>query len=115
MPPLIDVIRSKRILLKDGWINAFDNIKKNEDKTANDFNVRIFKTYYKILAIIRPNHAYALNYYHKAFDGIFGIFLRHKEPQTLDEAQIVAIKLEGHFIAAYGFIPVHDFTYQWLK
>jgi hypothetical protein len=90
-------------------INAFDNIKKNGDETIIDFNARFSKTYYKIPSTISPNHAYALNYYLEAFDGIFGIFLRHKEPQNLDEAQFVAIKLEGHFIAAYDFILIHEF------
>jgi hypothetical protein len=58
---------------------------------------------------MRPNASYALNFYLEAFDGIFGIFLRNKECQNLEEAQVVAIKLERHFIAAYGFIPIHDF------
>jgi hypothetical protein len=73
------------------------------------------KTYYKIPTTIRPNDAYALNYYLEEFDGIFGIFLRNKEPQTLEEAQVIAIKLEGHFIASYGFIPIHDFQLPVVK
>jgi hypothetical protein len=96
-------------------INAFDNIKKNGDETVIDFNARFSKTYYKIPTTIRPNVAYALNYYLEAFDGIFGIFLRNKEPQNLDEAQVVAIKLEGHFIAAYGFISIHEFQLPIVK
>jgi hypothetical protein len=84
-------------------IYAFDNIKKNDDETVIDFNASFFKTYYKIPATIRPNHVYTLNYSLEEFDGIF---LRHKEPQNLEEAQVVAIKLEGHFIAAYGFILI---------
>jgi len=67
------------------------------------------KTYYKIPTTIRPNVAYALIFYLEAFDEIFGIFLRCKEAQNLEEAQAAAIKLERHFIAAYNFIPIHDF------
>jgi hypothetical protein len=96
-------------------IYAFDNIKKNEDETVIDFNAHFFKTYYKIPTTIRPNHAYTLNYYLVAFDGIFGIFLRHKEPQNLDGAQAIAIKLEGHFITAYGFILIHEFQLPMVK
>jgi hypothetical protein len=93
-------------------INAFGDIKKNEDETIINFDARFFKTYYKISATIRPNHAYALNYYLEAFDGIFGIFLRHKEPQNMEAA---TIKLEGHFIATYGFIPIHEFQLLMVK
>jgi hypothetical protein len=67
-------------------IHGFDNIRKNGEETVIDFNSRFSKTYYKISTTIRPNHAYALNYYLEAFDGIFGIFLRHKEPKNLEEA-----------------------------
>jgi hypothetical protein len=117
MPPLMDGIRSKRSSLKDGQdkqdnfslINAFTNIKKNGDETVTDFNACFSKTYYKFPITIRPNDACALIFYLEAFDGILGIFLRSKEPQTLEEAQVVAIKLERHFIAAYGFLPIHDF------
>jgi hypothetical protein len=58
---------------------------------------------------IHQHEVVALIYYLEAFDGIFCIFLRIKEPQTLVEAKAVAMKLEGHFIVAYGFLPVHDF------
>jgi hypothetical protein len=33
----------------------------------------------------------------------------------LEEAHIVAIKLEGHFIAAYGFILIHEFQLLMVK
>ena len=90
-------------------INAFDNIKKNGDETIIDFNARFSKTYYKIPTTTRTNVAYALNFYLEAFDGIFGLFLRNKEPRNLMEAQVVVNKLERHFIAAYDFILIHDF------
>jgi hypothetical protein len=96
-------------------INAFDSVKKNGDDIVIDFNARFFKTYCKIPTTIRHNVAYALNYYLEAFDGIFGIFPKHKEPQNLEEAQVVAIKLEGHFISTYGFILVHEFQLPIVK
>jgi hypothetical protein len=96
-------------------INAFDNIKKNGDETVTDFNARFSKTYYKIPTTIRPNAAYALIFYLEAYDGIFGIFLRSKEPQNLEEAQAVAIKLERHFLAAYGFFRSMIFNHRLLQ
>jgi hypothetical protein len=56
-----------------------------------------------------PNNAFALIFYLEAFDDILGIFLRNKEPQTMEEAQVDVIKLEKDFMASYGFIPIHDF------
>jgi hypothetical protein len=50
-----------------------------------------------------------LIFYLEAFDGILGVFLRNKEPRTLEEAQVDAIKLERDFMAAYDFISIHDF------
>ena len=44
-----------------------------------------------------------------------GIFLGNKEPQKLDEAWVVAIKFEGHFIVAYGFIFIHEFQLPIVK
>jgi hypothetical protein len=113
----MDGIRSKRSSLKDGQINkdnfslinAFDNIKKNWNETVTDFNARFSKAYYKIPTTIRPNVTFALIYYLEAYDGIFGMFLRSKDPQNLEEAQVVAIKLERNFLATYGFLPIHDF------
>jgi hypothetical protein len=96
-------------------INVFTHIKKNGDETVTDFNARFSKNYYKFPITIRPNDACALIFYLEAFDGILGIFLRNKEPQTLEEAQVVAIKLERDFMAAYGFIPIHDFQLPIVK
>jgi hypothetical protein len=38
----------------------------------------------------------ALKYYLDTYDGIFRMFLRNKNPQNLEEAQVVAIKLENY-------------------
>jgi hypothetical protein len=36
-------------------LNAFDNIKKNENETVIEFNSRFSKAYYRIPTTIRPN------------------------------------------------------------
>jgi len=36
----------------------------------------------------------ALKYYLDTYGGTFGMFLRNKDPQNLEEAQVVALKLE---------------------
>jgi hypothetical protein len=44
-----------------------------------------------------------------------GIFLRNKEPRTLEEAHVDVIKLETNFMATYGFIPIHEFQLTIVK
>jgi hypothetical protein len=96
-------------------INAFTHIKKNWDETFIDFNARLSKNYYKFPITIRPNVVCAFIFYLEAFDGILGIFLRNKEPQTLEEVQVVPIKLERDFMATNGFILIHDFQLPIVK
>jgi hypothetical protein len=48
-----------------------------------------------------------LMYYLDTYDGIFGMFLRNKDPQNLEEAQATTIKLERNFLASYKFPPIH--------
>jgi hypothetical protein len=90
-------------------INVFTHIKNNWDENVTYFNARFSTIYYKFPITIRSNDSCALIFYLEAFDGILGIFLRNKEPRTLEEAQVAAIKLERYFMASYGFIPIHDF------
>jgi len=96
-------------------INAFTHIKKNGDETVTDFNARFSRNYYKFPVTIRRNDACALIFYLEAFDGILGIFLRDKEPRTLEEAWVVSIKLERYFMESYGFISIHDFQLPIVK
>jgi hypothetical protein len=95
--------------------NDFDTIKKNGDEIVIDSNACFSKNYCKIPTTIRPNVAYYLNYYLEEFDVIFCIFLRNKDPQNLEEAQIVSIKLKGQFIAACSFFFIHDFQLLIIK
>jgi hypothetical protein len=67
-------------------INAFTHIIKNGDEIVTNFNARFSNNYYKFPITIRPNDVCALIFYLEAFDGILGIFLRNKEPRTLEEA-----------------------------
>jgi hypothetical protein len=48
-----------------------------------------------------------LIYYLETFDGIFGVFLMNEDPQNLEEAQTVAIKLERNHLAACELPLIH--------
>jgi hypothetical protein len=56
---------------------------------------------------VRPNEIVASIYYREAFDGIFGGFLMNEDPQSLEEAQVAAIKLQRNHLAACELPLIH--------
>jgi hypothetical protein len=86
---------------------VFSIIKKHESETIGQFNAHFFKFYNRIPYRVRPNEYVALIYYLEVFDGIFGVFLRYEDPQNLEEAQVVAIKLEKNHLASCELPPIH--------
>jgi hypothetical protein len=86
---------------------VFSIIKKQESENVFQFNTHFSKFYNRIPYRVRPNEVTALIYYLEAFDGIFGVFLRNEDPQNLEEAQAVTIKLERNYLAACELPPIH--------
>jgi hypothetical protein len=81
-------------------LKSFSLIKKDENESMEEFNSRFMNTYYKIPHIVRPNPASALIFYIEHFDGLFGVFLKQKEPHYLEGAFKEALNMEKHFIIA---------------
>jgi hypothetical protein len=81
-------------------LKSFSLIKKNENKSMEEFNSRFMKAYYKIPQTVRPNPASALIFYIEQFDGLFSVFLKQKEPHDLESAFKEALKMEKHFVTA---------------
>jgi hypothetical protein len=75
-------------------------IKKDENESMEEFNYRFMKAYYKIPHTVRSNLASALIFYIEQFDGLFGVFLKQKEPHDLEGAFKEALKMEKHFVTA---------------
>jgi hypothetical protein len=86
---------------------VFSIIKKHESETVFQFNTRFSKFYNRIPYRLRPNEDIALIYYLEAFDGIFWVFLRNEDPQNLEEAQVVTIKLERNYLATCELPLIH--------
>jgi hypothetical protein len=96
--------------MTDSWTNGLTNrtmlfllksfslIKKDENESMEEFNSRFMKAYYKIPHTVRPNLASALIFYIEQFDGLFGVFLKQKEPHDLEGAFKEAFKMEKHFV-----------------
>jgi hypothetical protein len=81
-------------------LKSFSLIKKDENKSMEEFNSHFMKAYYKIPHNVRPNLVSALIFYIEQFDGLFGVFLKQKEPHDLESTFKEALKMEKYFITA---------------
>lgn len=75
-------------------LKSFSLIKKDENESMEEFNSHFTKAYYKIPHTVRPNPASALIFYIEQIDGLFGVFLKQKEPHDLESAFKEALKIE---------------------
>jgi hypothetical protein len=90
-----DVKKDGRIL-----INRIHKIKKKENETVREFNIKFQKLLDKIPQDIKPKNKAIPLYYTNAFEGPFGFYLRDKSPSTLKAAQDTASRLEENFTAS---------------
>jgi hypothetical protein len=81
---------------------------KEENESVSEFNNHFSKLYFKIPQNVRPNDEFTLHCYFKAYDESFGLLLREKDLHNLEEAQVVAIKLERNIITARKGQPSHS-------
>jgi hypothetical protein len=86
---------------------VFSIIKKHESETVFQFNTRFSKFYNRIPNRVRHKEVVALIFYLKAFDGIFSVILRNEDPQNLEEAQAVTVKLERNYLATCELPLIH--------
>jgi hypothetical protein len=89
------------------FCTVFSINKKHENDTVLQFNARFFRFYNQIPYRVRPNEVVALIYYLEAFDGIFGVCFKNEDPQSLEEVQDFAIKLERNYFAACALPLIH--------
>jgi hypothetical protein len=89
------------------FCTVFSINKKHENDTVLQFNARFFRFYNRIPYRVRPNEVVALIYYLEAFDGIFGVCFKNEDPQSLEEVQDFAIKLERNYLAACALPLIH--------
>jgi hypothetical protein len=79
-------------------INALYEIKKKENETVNEFNLKFQHVLDKILDEMMLDDLVVLYYYMNAFEPHFGFALKEKEPSFLGDAKQKAIKMESHLI-----------------
>jgi hypothetical protein len=81
-------------------LNALTTIRKKENETMVEFNTKFNNLVKSIHRDIKPTDAAILIHYIEAFEGEIRYALRDKDPQNLDEAQKIAIRVEQNLLEA---------------
>jgi hypothetical protein len=77
-----------------------NNLVKQENETIREFHNRFETLLQKIPVSHHPSHSFLLFIYTKAFTGQLGYLLRDKNPQTIQEAQEVATRIEDNLLSS---------------
>jgi len=87
--------RNPRMLLLQ-----FNEIKKKENETIEEFDARFESLLQQIPDNISPKDDVVLLLYTNSFEGKFGFMLKDKSPKNLREAQEQAAKIKGNLLAS---------------
>jgi hypothetical protein len=77
-------------------LTRLNSLWKHENETIREFHTRFETLLQKIPASHHPSDNYLVYIYTKSFTGQLGYLLRDKNPQTIQEAQELATKIEGN-------------------
>jgi hypothetical protein len=77
-----------------------NNLVKWENETIIEFHSRFATLLQKIPLSHHPTHSFLLFIYTKAFNGQLGYLLRDKNPQTIQEAQEIATRIEDNLLSS---------------
>jgi hypothetical protein len=77
-------------------LTRLNSLWKHENESIREFHTRFETLLQKIPASHHPNGDYLVHIYTKSFTGQLGYLLRDKNPQSIQEAQELATKIEGN-------------------
>jgi hypothetical protein len=77
-------------------LTRLNSLWKHENETIREFHTRFETLLQKIPVSHHPTDNFLVYIYTKAFTGQLGYLLRDKNPQTIQEAQELATKIEGN-------------------
>jgi hypothetical protein len=77
-------------------LTRLNSLWKHENETIREFHTRFETLLQKIPVSHHPTNNFLVYIYTKAFTGQLGYLLRDKNPQTIQEAQELATKIEGN-------------------
>jgi hypothetical protein len=100
------VLKSLQEVFFDRWnhkkdiiflLNALTSIKRNENETIDEFNVRFDKILQEIPDTHVPTAHTTLTYYLNSFQGMFSVLLNQTRPKTLAEAKSSVKTLDTNY------------------
>jgi hypothetical protein len=121
---LLDASRRWYLILPDGGIKTMDTLEesflkrwsikedpnmlltrlnslwKHENKSIREFHTRFETLLQKIPASHHPKGDYLVHIYTKSFNGQLGYLLKDKNPQSIQEVQELASKIEGNLLSS---------------
>lgn len=77
-------------------LNEFNTIRKNQNESATEFNMRFQKGMHKLFQVMRLDDNVCLTTYFNAFDGKMRYLLRDKEPRTLRDVFRITVNIENN-------------------
>jgi hypothetical protein len=81
-------------------LTRLNNLAKYENESIREFHTRFETLLQKIPASHHPKDDYLVHIYTKSFNGQLGYLLRDKNPQSIQEAQELATKIEGNLLSS---------------
>jgi hypothetical protein len=75
-------------------------IAKRENETIREYHTRFEAALQRVPPSHKPKDDYLVHLYTRSFNGQLGYLLRDKNPQSIQEAQEIATKIEGNLLSA---------------
>jgi hypothetical protein len=81
-------------------LTRLNNLAKYENESIREFDTR-FETLLQIIPTsLHPKDDYLVHVYTRSFNGHIGYLLRDKNPQSIQESQELATKIEGNLLSS---------------
>jgi hypothetical protein len=99
----VDEVFLKRWSIKEDpnmLLTRLNSLWKHENESIWEFHTRFETLLKKIPASHHPKGDYLVHIYTKSFNGQLGYLLRDKNPQSIQEAQERATKIEGNLLSS---------------
>jgi hypothetical protein len=81
-------------------LTRLNNLAKYENESIREFHTRFETLLQRIPASHHPKDDYLVHIYTRSFNGQLGYLLRDKNPQSVQEAQELASKIEGNLLSS---------------
>jgi hypothetical protein len=81
-------------------LTRLNSLAKHENESIREFHTRFKALLQRIPPSHHPKDDYLVHIYTRSFSGQLGYLLRDKDPQSIQEAQELATKIEGNLLSS---------------